>query len=276
MLRPYPKYREMLIRYNGFDQNVRRSNNNLSKYILFAHVVLMLFVFPAESILAQTHTNGTGIQIFAENSAPFGTPYNEWTSRWWIWLLSIPLEESPAADSTGQFCGKNQEGPVWFLAGTFQGLAERTCEIPQGKAILFPVFNVECSFAEFPNLKTDSELSQCAKESLDKVTFVQASVDGVEIQNIQNNRTQSPAFNVNLEANNIFGAPVGNTTAVSDGYWVFLHPLLPGNHEIKFKGALVDYTTTAIATITNDVTYHLNVSAVPQESNQTQSNSSAI
>ncbi|MFL6486982.1 MAG: hypothetical protein ACJ71D_09780 [Nitrososphaera sp.] len=237
---------------------------------------MTLLIFSANSVVAQSDDNRTGFQLFAANSAPFGTPYNEWTSRWWTWLLSIPLDESPAADSTGQLCAKNQAGPVWFLAGTFQGLAERTCEIPQGKAILVPVFNVECSFAEFPNLKTDSELSECSKESLDKVTFVQASVDGVEIPNMQNNRTESPAFNVNLEANNIFGAPMGPTRAASDGFWVFLQPLQLGKHEIKFKGALVDYTTTGIATITNDVTYHLIVSSVPQQSNQTQSISPTV
>jgi hypothetical protein len=244
---------------------------HLKEHIILFCLVLTLSLFPSNLVVAQTGDNITSVQLFPSNSTPFGTSHNDWTSRWWMWLISIPLDESPAADSTGQYCAKNQTGPVWFLAGTFQGLAERTCEIPAGKAILVPVFNVECSFAEFPNLKTDSELSQCAKESIEKVTFVQASVDGVEIQNIKNNRTQSPAFNVTFPEQNIFGVQAGPTRAVSDGFWVFLQPLSPGNHEIKFKGALVDYTTTGIATITNDVTYHLTVAAVTQGANQTQS-----
>ncbi|HJU35460.1 MAG TPA: hypothetical protein VJ695_10090 [Nitrososphaera sp.] len=261
---------EILIRYNSFDQTVPRYYCNLKKNITLLCLVLGVSVFPLNQVFAQNIDNTKTAQLFRSDSAPFGTPYNEWTSKWWMWLISVPLFESPAADTTGQYCAKNQAGPVWFLAGTFQGLAERACDIPADRAILLPVFNVECSFAEFPNLKTDSELSQCAKESIDKVTLVQASVDGVEIQNIKNNRTQSPAFNVTFPEQNIFGVQAGPTRAVSDGFWVFLQPLSTGMHEIKFKGALVDYTTTSIATITNDVTYHLNVTAVPGGLNQTQ------
>jgi hypothetical protein len=232
-------------------------------------LILAFSLFPANPIVAQTDDRVTNVQLFTLDSTPFGIPYNESTSIWWRWLISIPLSESPAADTTGQNCAKNQTGPVWFLAGTFQGSAERTCEIPAGKGILFPVFNAECSFAEYPNLKTDSELSQCAKEAIDGVTFVQASIDGVEIQNLS--RIQSPAFNVTFPGQNIFGVQAGPTRSVSDGFWIFLQPMSPGKHEINFKGALIDYTTTGIATITNDVTYHLNVVAVPGGANQTQS-----
>ncbi|HKI08035.1 MAG TPA: hypothetical protein VKA09_06540 [Nitrososphaeraceae archaeon] len=230
---------------------------------------MTLSFFPANPIVAQTDDRGTNVQLFTLDSIPFGTPYNEWTSIWWMWLISTPLSESPAADSNGQYCAKSQTGPVWFLAGTFQGSAERTCEIPAGKGILFPVFNAECSFAEYPNLKTDSELSQCAKELIDKVTFVQATIDGVQIQNIS--RTQSPPFAVTFPEENIFGVQAGPTRAVSDGFWIFLQPLSAGNHVINFKGALIDYTTTGIVSVTNDVTYHLIAVAVPEGANQTQS-----
>jgi hypothetical protein len=247
---------------NSYYYHLKR---NASIYCL----VLTLSLFPVNPVVAQTDDRGTNVQLFTLDSTPFGTPYNEWTSIWWTWLISIPVSESPAADSTGGFCAKNQTGPVWFLAGTFQGSAERTCEIPAGKGILFPVFNAECSFAEYPNFRTDSELSQCAREAIDKVTFVQASIDGVEIQNIS--RTQSPLFNVTFPQENIFGVQAGPSRAVSDGFWIFLQPLSPGNHEINFKGALVDYTTTGVVTVTNDVTYHLTVVAVQGGANQTQS-----
>lgn len=223
-------------------------------------------LFPANSVVAQTN-----VSLFTLDSTPFGIPYNEWTAKWWEWLISIPLSQNPAADNTGEFCAKNQNqtDPVWFLVGTFQGRTERTCEIPAGKGLLFPVLNLECSFAEYTNLKTDSELSQCAKEAVDKVTFVQASVDGVEVKDIF--RTQSPPFTVTFPRENIFGVEAVQTRAVSDGYWVFLQPLSTGTHTINFKGAVVDVPTTGIASITNDVTYHLTVVAVPEGANQTQS-----
>jgi len=55
-------------------------------------------------------------------------------------------------------------------------------------------------------------------------------------------RIQSPLFSVTLPEDNIFGVTAGPTQAVSDGYWVFLSPLSPGNHEIHFRGATVDFT----------------------------------
>jgi hypothetical protein len=242
------------------------------KRVISIYCLILAFplfpVIPVNPIDAQTDDVATNVQLFAAGSTPFGTPYNEWTSRWWTWLISVPLSQSPAADSTGQYCAKNQAGPVWFLAGTFQGSAVRTCEIPASKGILFPVFNVECSFAEYPNLKSDSELSQCAREAIDSVTFVQASVDGIQIENIS--RIQSSPFDITFPEENIFGVQAGSTRAVSDGFWIFLQPLSPGNHQINFKGAVVDYTTTGIVSVTNDVTYHLTVVEAPEGTNQTQ------
>lgn len=244
-------------------------HNQITRGFSIYCLVLVFPIFPVNLIYAQTGDVATNVQLFRSDSTPFGTPYAEWTSRWWTWLISIPLSESPAADSTGQYCATNQEGPVWFLAGTFQGSAVRTCEIPSGKAILFPVFNAECSFAEYPNLRSDSELSQCAREAIDPVTFVQASVDGMPLQNIS--RVQSQPFNATFPEENIFGVQAGPTRAVSDGFWIFLQPLSPGNHQINFRGALIDYTTTGIVSVTNDVTYHLTIVEEQEGTNQTQS-----
>ena len=109
--------------------------------------------------------------------------------------------------------------------------------VPAGKAILFPILNSECSFAEFPKLKTLSELRMCAKTIQDQATTLMASVDGVPILNLQEYRIQSPPFNFTLPHNNILGMPANTTTeAVADGNWVFLKPLSPGVHKIMFKG----------------------------------------
>jgi hypothetical protein len=116
-------------------------------------------------------------------------------------------------------------------------LVERVCTVPAGKAILFPILNSERSFAEFPKLKTLSELRMCAKTIQDQVTTLMASVNGVPILNLQEYRIQSPPFNFTLPHNNILGMPANTTTeAVADGNWVFLKPLSPGVHKIMFKG----------------------------------------
>jgi hypothetical protein len=86
------------------------------------------------------------------------------------------------------------------------------CYIPAGKAILFPILNSECSFAEFPKLKTLYELRICAKTIQDQVSNLTASVDGVLISNLEGYRIQSPSFNFSLPKNNILGLPANNTT----------------------------------------------------------------
>ena len=64
------------------------------------------------------------------------------------------LSESPVLltdDDSGFDCSLGQHGPVWFLAGLanefedfdkFVSLAgERTCSVPRGKALFFPIVN---------------------------------------------------------------------------------------------------------------------------------------
>jgi hypothetical protein len=61
--------------------------------------------------------------VFPVDSKSYGKSYAEWSAIWWQWLLSIPNDTSPADDSTGKSCATNQQGPIWFLAGTFGGAA---------------------------------------------------------------------------------------------------------------------------------------------------------
>src|SRR5258708_11305394 len=71
-----------------------------------------------------------------------GMTQSELTQRWWQWAASFQYADSPVSDSTGERCGAGQEGPVWFLAGTYGSApARRTCHIPAGKHLFFPLIN---------------------------------------------------------------------------------------------------------------------------------------
>jgi hypothetical protein len=198
---------------------------------------------------------------FPADTIQYNLTYGEWTAQWWKWALSVPEDRNPAADQTGENCGEAQSGPVWFLAGTFGGLNERNCDIPAGKSILFPVINAECSYAEYPDLRTESELRNCAVSSNDGVTELMVTIDGQPINETQlrSYRVQSPLFNLTLSENNIYGLPATTTQAVSDGFWVFLPPLGPGQHEIHFRGALVDFTTESVNNFVTESLYHIRV-----------------
>jgi hypothetical protein len=196
---------------------------------------------------------------FPADTVQYNLTYSEWTARWWQWLLSIPEERNPAADETGENCHEGQSGPVWFLAGTFGGLNERVCTIPAGKSILFSVLNTECSFAEYPSARSESDLRECAVSANEGATGLIATIDGSAIDPSQLHRIQSPLFEINFPGGNIFGVPEGPSQAVSDGFWVFLPPLAPGDHEIHFGGAVQDFTTAGTNLFAQEVRYRITV-----------------
>ena len=235
---------------NGFATATMRY---LSILVLSAIMVLT----PSLSFQSQTNNNGSKyssgnsandnnnannnqqIAVFPADSKHYGLTYGQWTDKWWQWGYSIPKDINPAYDGTGKNCAQKQNGPVWFLAGTYGHAVNRKCDIPAGKAILFPILNSECSFAEFPKLKTLSGLRTCAKTIQDQVSSLKASVDAIPIPSLQEYRIQSPPFNFTLPQNNILGLAANVTTqAIADGNWVFLKPLSPGSHKITFRGGI--------------------------------------
>src|SRR5919108_6168640 len=142
---------------------------------------------PASNSSSEQHCIGCALSsspvIFPPDSQPYGLTYGEWTAKWWQWAHSIPAANNPMLDQTGKDCAQaqNQTGPVWFLAGTGAGSAERTCTIPGGKAILLPIINTA-------NVRTAGETQEQllagVKEYQDKVTTLDASVDGTPLQNL--------------------------------------------------------------------------------------------
>jgi hypothetical protein len=211
------------------------------------------------SIQAQENSSGNIIAVFPPDSKPYNLTYSEWTAKWVQWEYSIPQEANPAVDDTGENCANSQSGPVWFLAGTFGGAVTRECTIPSDKGILTPIILGLCDSATEPTLDTEEELRSCAKADQDLVIGKEITVDGVNIGNLDSYRFQSPLFNLTFPENNIAGVPPQTAKAVSDGFWVLLEPLSPGNHEIHFKAALGDPTTIGATNFALDVRYLLTV-----------------
>jgi hypothetical protein len=199
-------------------------------------------------------------KVYAADSKPFGLTYGQWSEKWWQWSLSIPLVDNPGGDDTGEKCGEGQSDTnVWYLSGTFGGPAVRNCNMPEGKAIFFPVINSECSYLEFPAYKTEPELRKCAVTFTDKVSNLDASVDGIKIPDIRKYRFQSGLFNFSMPADNVLGLAPGITDSVADGYWIMLKPLAKGEHTIQFGGSVVDVSITSSINFATQATYHITV-----------------
>jgi hypothetical protein len=154
-------------------------------------------------------------------------------------------------------------GNVWFLAGTFVGAVTRTCTVPHGKALFFPIVNAAFGAAVGDCEPTApgvpcvvSVLRAAAEASMDSVTL-EASIDGVPLTNLNDHRVQSPVFSVTVPEDNLVGISSGTyTPMVSDGYWLMLAPLSAGTHTIHFKGVV---TGGVFDGFVSEVTYNLAV-----------------
>ena len=67
------------------------------------------------------------MEVYPIDSKLYGLTYGEWSAKWWQWVHSIPAENNPITDTTGIECARGQNGPVWFLVGTYGGPVERAC-----------------------------------------------------------------------------------------------------------------------------------------------------
>jgi hypothetical protein len=238
------------------------SSKGHSSYRLWSATTMIVLVSGLLIVMipiAQAQTIIDSPYVFSPDSKPYGMTYGEWSVKWWQWIESIPKEHNPVSDSTGKNCAVNQNGPVWFLAGTSGGSAERSCTIPAGKDIFAPLINNECSYVENKNLKTESELRACAIAGNNGATGLTATIDGVAISNLNRLRIASPLFNLTFAPGNGAGLPPSSTQSVSDGFWIFLKPLSPGTHEIKFGGAVENFAEGSVNNFANHVTYHLMV-----------------
>lgn len=174
-----------------------------------------------------------------------GMTYGDWSAAWWQYAIQTPYEKIFTDDTSATFdCASGQSSaPVFFLVGGGSEYitALRTCTVPRGKAILFPIINAECSTLEPLPWRGENEyaLRTCAS-SFGNATItdsLKVTVDGAPLQNLKNTRVQSPVFTFKSpDANSILGM-AGTGLSASDGYWVLLNPLSPGKHKIHFEGA---------------------------------------
>ena len=100
-------------------------------------------------------------------------------------------------------------------------MAERTCDVPAGKALFFPLLNAEwdnvCPPLD-PPLSVPA-LRQAAAAALAGASGLTATIDGHEVANADDFRVQSPRFAVTIPAANVwrsFGPPCDTIGAGTD------------------------------------------------------------
>ena len=233
----------------------------LTKHVTLAAALAASLVLPAEAAMAKE-----GPPIYLPQEAPFNMPLPQWTAEWWQFMLSIPTSVNPLADETGASCVLGQRGEVWFLAGNFGGTAApttRTCSIPEGKALFFPVLNV---VDVNTTTQTAKDLRDETAPCLDAATQLSVEVDGQSIPRLfDKNRVRSTVFEIALPAENLFGLPAGiYSPTIDDGYYVMLRPLPVGEHQIHIVGASAGCALIGHA-FSTEVTYNITIVPVSLE-----------
>jgi hypothetical protein len=202
---------------------------------------MVLWLAAAASLTAGRNPNPA---VIPPGSALHGRTYGDWAAAWWTWALQFPLEQNPITDPTGAYGSAGQKGPVWFLAGTFEGSATRSIAIPTGKRILFPLFNVFNDYScpdpdnqPAPGQTLEEFLTEGAESITDMATGLFAEVDGVPIQNPWDYRVHSDMKMFAIHPSMLAFDPCLTDEpqpAVVAGYWLMLTPLPRGQHTLHF------------------------------------------
>ncbi len=218
---------------------------------------------PAANVASATTSNAHGPLAFAPEAHPYGQNMIKWSENWWKYIVSIPTDKNPELDMTGADCTVSQQGKVWYLALVGTGSVTRTCTIPKGKALMVNLSGVlndypcpDTSFHPAPGQSLQDFLTQGAMQTVDLVNALTLTVDGQEVPNLFSYRYTSPLFqftgNTTLQTS-LDGCITGRPQpAVSDGYYVMLHPLSAGVHTIVF-------TSSDTHNNQSSVTYNLTV-----------------
>ncbi|MFD0374844.1 signal protein [Streptomyces sp. NPDC127112] len=144
----------------------------------------------------------------------------ELQGRWWSWAASSTGGANPVSDPDGHLCAKGQQGGVWFLAGTFGGSAKRSCTVPAGAPLAFPLVN---SVGEPADCAAFMALAQGS-----------ATLDGREVP-----AERFDATPVQITA--VDGNPVlqggGRFRTHACGLWVQVEPLAAGSHTVGIRGS---------------------------------------
>jgi hypothetical protein len=227
---------------------MKRSITNTTKTAWLAAALLVL----TAAWPVQAQGNLKNPSILPPQSTPGDMTFGEWAAAWWQWAVSIPAPINPLTDTTGQYAGVGQEGPVWFLAGVWGANApvSRTCTVPAGKMLFFPIVNTfYVGWGWTPEDDVPAILASWREEMrvwLNAQTDVSCEIDNQPVKNLTSYVEESVPFPMVFPEDNLFAWPelatITDFLAVDTGYYLMLAPLRTGPHTIHFRAGNMDVT----------------------------------
>jgi hypothetical protein len=214
----------------------------LDMKLLFVHLlmpILFIIILLSWSGITIATTAKSDFGIFTVDSSPYGSPYSEWVAKWWTWWAGIPIDKHPAKDySDPERCSVMQNGPVWFLPDIIpgEGKINYNCNVPLGKAVMLPITTTFCDSGTAGPM-SDTEIVECADNILTPLNNMKVNVDGKNV-NLDRSLIKTDFFNITIPEHpiDIWGAiNPGTYKALATGYFLFLHDLSPGQHNIELR-----------------------------------------
>jgi hypothetical protein len=194
--------------------------------------------------------------VLPPNSRVQGMTYGEWSAKWWQYAFSLPADQNPLNHEAGiTECSFERNGNVAVVVVDPLSPEPIECEVPTGTILFLDILSAECSTLEVDSPfygENEEELRTCAEGFA--LSDLEASIDGVAVQNLDRYIHTSPFFEFTVPENNILGVDAGSTgQSISNGAHLMLAPLTPGEHTIHFHASYPDLEFTV------DTNYHITV-----------------
>jgi hypothetical protein len=235
--------------------------------IALLSLVTIIFVSSVLYNVATVSASDDNLKLWPRNATVGGLTLDEHSVVWWKILLETPLPSNPANDPDGRYCHNGETESTWYVYGNFGGVGPiRHCTIPAGKTIFGATLAFECSFDEYPQLKTLDELRSCTKQGADAISSYSVEIDGKPLNRSDIYRIMSGPFEFTWGNPNIYGLnlPVGKVgTSIQDGYFFALEPLPTGEHSIRITGSVLADPGSGNPGFALDQTYLLTVENPP-------------
>jgi len=199
---------------------------------------------------------------------------SDWIQCWWEWFYSIEEKEHPVYASEYKVRSNdynqsrvppnwddNTKKKVWFLAGAYGTQSTTRSVIPEGEwSILAPAYNMGASEQEFPSLSRE-KIQSLVEEDVNGATELDANLDGKNLTNKLKRvkwKESGGWFKVRgIAAENILALDdTDSIDMISDGQWLWLKPLPPGDHQLHLSGKSKNYKS--------DITFNLTVRGPPR------------
>ena len=207
------------------------------------------------------------LYVYPPGSMIQNQTYGAWGAAWWEWALSIPASTNPILNGP---CDQQQPSGAFFLAGNEGGSDTRSCTVPAGTPLFFPILNAINRACPESSCAADANAAETAASHFydtNPPLKLTLEIDGVSLTNLTAYRAANGVFDDTEGADpneqifpgcagpiqtNSCGVAVGSKRAAAgDGYWFMVKPLASGSHVVHFVGIQPNFTL--------NVTYNLTV-----------------